>query len=166
MFTSVENRKAVISMRKLVSDLTQMGVVPFYLSNSEQNLHPLIFRFLKHNGFPEGPLFLKQMRKIRDIFRMIKTADRDAHKTKMLHEIFSLFPDKKFFLLGDNTQNDLKIYLKAAEKFSANVRYIIIRKALKSVHDQAFLDHTAKQLNTTGIGFYYDDKFPSTFDLK
>ena len=152
-------------MRKLVSDLTTMGVVPFYLSNSEQNLYPLIFRFLQHNGFPAGPLFLKQMRKIRDVFRTIKVIDRDVHKTKMLNEIFSLFPDKKFFLLGDNTQNDLKIYLKAAEKFPKNVRYIIIRKVLKSAHDRSFLDHTEQQLKSSGIGFYYDDNFPSTFNL-
>lgn len=166
LFTSAENRKAVVSMRKLVSDLREAGVVPFYLSNSEQNLYPLIFRFLKHNGFPEGPLFLKQMRKIRDVFRTVRMEDRDVHKTKMLDEIFSLFPDKKFFLLGDNTQNDLKIYLKIAERFPENVRYIVIRKVLKTVHDPAFLSHTTEQLRRSGIGFFYDDNFPSTFDLE
>src|SRR3989337_2131376 len=79
MFTSMEKRRAVDSMMKLVHDLRQTGATPFYLSNSEQNLYPLIYRFLLHNGFPPGPLFLKQMRKVRDLFRYIRLEERERH---------------------------------------------------------------------------------------
>lgn len=165
MFTSMENRKAVKSMTKLIGELHQMGVVPFYLSNSEQNLYPLIYRFLLHNGFPPGPLFLRQMRKVRDIFRYRTLAEREIHKTKMLAQIMQLFPDKKYFLLGDNTQLDLKIYLKMAEQHPNNVRYIIIRKVLSGSHDEDYLKTVSERLKKHGIGFYYSDSFPSKFEL-
>jgi phosphatidate phosphatase APP1 len=165
MFTSMENRKAVSSMTKLIRELHHMGVAPFYLSNSEQNLYPLIYRFLLHNGFPPGPLFLKQMRKVRDVFRSLTMEEREIHKTKMLKQIFDLFPDKKYFLLGDNTQLDLKIYLKMADQYPKNIRYIIIRKVLSRSHDETYLQETTRKLKSLGIGFYYSDTFPSKFEL-
>ncbi|WP_276372415.1 App1 family protein [Chryseolinea sp. H1M3-3] len=165
MFTSMEKRKAVTSMMKLIRDLHESGAASFYLSNSEQNLYPLIYRFLIHNGFPSGPLFLRQMRKVRDIFRFRSFEARELHKTKMLHEIIKLFPEKKFFLLGDNTQLDLKIYLKIAAHYPENIRYIIIRKVLSRSHDEAYLKDTEEKLKAKGIGFYYANTFPSTFEL-
>jgi phosphatidate phosphatase APP1 len=165
MFTSMEDRKAVASMTKLIGELYQMGVAPFYLSNSEQNLYPLIYRFLLHNGFPPGPLFLKQMRKVRDVFRRLTLQEKEIHKTKMLEQIVQLFPDRKFFLLGDNTQLDLRIYLRIAQNYPENIRYIIIRKVLSRSHDAEFLKETAAKLKERGIGFYYADSFPSRFEL-
>jgi phosphatidate phosphatase APP1 len=165
MFTSMENRKAVVSITKLIRELHQMGVAPFYLSNSEQNLYPLIYRFLLHNGFPPGPLFLKQMRKVRDIFRSFTLKEREIHKTKMLEQVLQLFPDKKYFLVGDNTQLDLRIYLRIAERYPGNIRYIIIRKVLSTSHDEVYLKETLEKLKEQGIGFYYADSFPSKFEL-
>ena len=165
MFTSMEDRKAVVSMKNLIEELHQGGAVPFYVSNSEQNLYPLIYRFLLHNGFPPGPLFLKPMRKVRDVFRAIKVEEREVHKTKMLQEIIQLFPQKKYFLLGDNTQLDLKIYLKIAEQHPKNIRYIIIRKVLGKSHSESYLNETTERLKSWGIGFHYADSFPARFEL-
>jgi phosphatidate phosphatase APP1 len=165
MFTSMENRRAVESMKNLIQELHLSGAAAFYVSNSEQNLYPLIYRFLLHNHFPSGPLFLKQMRKVRDIFRSITVEERESHKTKRLQEILELFPDKKYFLLGDNTQLDLKIYLKIAEQYPKNIRYIIIRKVLGKSHSESYLNKTTDKLKAKGIGFYYADSFPSKFEL-
>ena len=165
MFTSMENRKTVLSMKNLIEELHQGGAEPFYVSNSEQNLYPLIYRFLLHNGFPPGPLFLKPMRKVRDVFRAIKVEEREVHKTKMLQEIIQLFPEKKYFLLGDNTQLDLKIYLKIAEQHPKNIRYIIIRKVLGKSHSESYLNETTERLKSWGIGFHYADSFPARFEL-
>jgi phosphatidate phosphatase APP1 len=165
MFTTMEKRKAVDSMMKLIRDLHGMGAASFYLSNSEQNLYPLIYRFLLHNGFPPGPLFLKQMRKARDVFRKLRLEEREAHKMKMLQVILTFFPDRKYFLLGDNTQLDLNIYLKIANQYPNNIRYVIIRKVLGRAHDESFIKETEAGLKRQGIGFYYSDTFPSQFEL-
>ena len=165
MFTSMEDRKTVESMKNLIKGLHQGGAEPFYVSNSEQNLYPLIYRFLLHNGFAPGPLFLKPMRKVRDVFRVMKVEEREVHKTKMLQEIIQLFPEKKYFLLGDNTQLDLKIYLKIAELYPKNIRYIVIRKVLGKSHSESYVNETAERLKSWGIGFHYADSFPSKFEL-
>ena len=165
MFTSMENRKAVASMTRLIAELHERGAEPFYLSNSEQNLYPLIYRFLLHNGFPPGPLFLKQMRKIRDLFRSLRLHEREIHKTSMLEQILELFPDKKYILLGDNTQLDLRIYLRFAEKYPDNIKNIVIRKVISRGHDASFLRETSERLKSLGIGFHYSDTFPSSFEL-
>lgn len=165
MFTAMEKRKVVDPMMKLIRGLHQTGAASFYLSNSEQNLYPLIYRFLLHNGFPPGPLFLKQMRKVRDVFRSMTVEEREVHKTKMLQRILALFPEKKYFLLGDNTQLDLKIYLQIARQYPDNIRYIIIRKVLNRSHDDAFLKDTTEKLKANGIGFYYAENFPDKFEL-
>lgn len=165
MFTTVEKRKAVGHMQRLMKDFTEKGAVPIYLSNSEQNLYPLIYRFLKINGFPPGPLFLKQMRKLWHVVMNVKMPPKDIHKITTLEEILSLFPDKKFVLMGDNTQRDLSIYLSAAEKFHNAVRYIIIRKVLTKKSEETLIQRSIERLKSKGVGFYYADEFPEAFEL-
>ena len=105
------------------------------------------------------------MRKVRDVFRPTTLEEREIHKTKMLQEILQMFPEKRYFLLGDNTQLDLKIYLKIAAQYPKNIRYIIIRKVLGKSHSEPYLNETAERLKAIGIGFHYADSFPSKFEL-
>lgn len=165
MFTTVEKRKAVAHMQKLLKDFTDKGAVPIYLSNSEQNLYPLIYRFLKINGFPPGPLFLKQMRKLWHVVMNVKMPPKDMHKIMTLEEVITLFPEKKFILMGDNTQRDLSIYLSAAQKFHNSIRYIIIRKVVPKKSDENLIKRSIEQLKAKGVGFYYADEFPEAFEL-
>ena len=164
MFTTMEKRKAVEKMQSLMKSFTEQGAVPVYLSNSEQNLYPLIYRFLKHNGFPQGPLFLKQMRKLWDLVMNIKIPPKNTHKITTLEEIVGMFPEKKFILMGDNTQQDLPIYLSAAEKFSHCIKYIIIRKVAEKKSDATLIGKSIDKLKEKGIGFYYADEFPTTLE--
>jgi len=165
MFTTMEKRKAVTNMQELLKDFASRNAVPVYLSNSEQNLYPLIFRFLKHNHFPQGPLFLKQMRKLWDVVLNVKIPPKNTHKITTLEEMLSLFPEKKFILMGDNTQHDVPIYLSAAEKFGKNIRYIIIRKVAVRKSEEKLIATARSKLSEQGIGFYYADEFPSAFEL-
>jgi phosphatidate phosphatase APP1 len=166
MFTAMEKRRAVTNMRSLVNNLFQFGAATFYLSNSEQNLYPLIYRFLTHNKFPAGPLFLKQMRKLWDVIRNIKTPKRDIHKVKTLEDILSLFPDKKFVLIGDNTQHDLTIYLNTALKYPDRISYILIRKVVKRKGDEELIRQVSEKLSGHKITIHYSENFPENFDLK
>jgi phosphatidate phosphatase APP1 len=162
LFTPVEKRGAVKNMRELMSDAVQQGGTVLYLSNSEQNLYPLIYRFLLHNKFPAGPLFLKQLRKLRDVFLYRKVGVPGIHKLKMLDQILALFPDKQFALVGDNTQLDLPIYLTASEKYPDNIRYILIRKARRSSSAQALIKKTEARLREQNITLYYDENLPTS----
>lgn len=165
MFTAMEKRKAVAKMQHLMKDFAAHGAVPIYLSNSEQNLYPLIYRFLRHNDFPEGPLLLKQMRKLWDVVTNVKFPPENAHKVMALEELMELFPGKKFILMGDNTQHDVSIYLAAAEKYGDRVRCIIIRKVVEKKSDDALIREARENLQGNGVSFYYSDQFPDKFEL-
>ncbi len=164
MFTAVEKRKAVVNTQKLVHYLARKGAATFYLSNSEQNLHPLIYRFLLHNKFPQGPLFLKQMRKLWDVFRNIKTPLADIHKKKSLEHILSLFPNRKFALIGDNTQHDLNIYLHASDQYPEAIKYILIRKVVENMQDDVLIKKYTEKLRQRKITLFYDENFPSALE--
>jgi phosphatidate phosphatase APP1 len=163
LFTPVERRKPVEPMQSLMRTLTSGGATAIYLSNSEQNLYPLIYRFLSKNNFPAGPLFLKRLRRLRDVFRYRKLTEMERHKVRMLDEIFPLFPDKKFALIGDNTQHDLTIYLEASKKFPEAIKYILIRKVAERSEDAKLIEREQIRLDESRITLHYGASFPSDF---
>ncbi len=160
MFTTMEKRRAVNQMQVLLQSFVDKGGTPVYLSNSEQNLYPLIYRFLRHNKFPAGPIFLKQMRRLWDVLRNVKIPPKNTHKVTTLEELLEMFPEKQFVLMGDNTQHDLSIYLSAAEKFGDRIQHIIIRKVVERKTDEALIAKAREKLKGKNISFYYADDFP------
>jgi phosphatidate phosphatase APP1 len=163
LFTPVERRKPVVPMQSLMNTLTQGGATALYLSNSEQNLYPMIYRFLTKNSFPSGPLFLRRLRRLRDVLRYWRLSEKERHKVKMLDEIFPMFPDKRFALIGDNTQHDLTIYLEAARKFPEAIKYILIRKVAERPEDEVVIKREHAGLEAAKIQLYYGESFPSEF---
>jgi phosphatidate phosphatase APP1 len=163
MFTAVEKRRAVGQMKEVLNKLSTDGAASFYLSNSEQNLYPLIYRFLTHNDFPVGPIFLKKMRHFWDVVFNVKFPLRNIHKEQMIVNIITLFPEKKYVLMGDNTQHDLLIYLLAAEKYPNNIRYILIRKVVERNSDLDLIKKHEAQLKAHDIMLYYAEDFPDAF---
>lgn len=163
MFTSVEKRKSVVAMQDVLKQFVLEGTSFFYLSNSEQNLHPLIFRFLDHNGFPPGALFLKKMRSLWDVVRNVKFPFRNLHKEQTIVNLFALFPEKRFILMGDNTQYDLPIYLAAAEKYPNQIHSIIIRRVVANNNDQVLIKKSQAKLSAKNIQVFYGSEFPERF---
>lgn len=158
MLTTLEKRRPVEPMRDVLNDFHSRGATTFYLSNSEQNLYPLIYRFLHHNAFPKGALFLKPMRRFWDVVRGKKRGpQRNVHKLTWLEKLLTLFPDRRFILLGDNTQNDLVIYLKTAAQFPQQVQAIYIRKVVERPMHRGLIEAYKPQLPNTTI--YYDTRF-------
>ncbi|HTE32686.1 MAG TPA: App1 family protein, partial [Chryseolinea sp.] len=166
MFTPVEKRETVIHVRDLIRSVVSKGATPIYLSNSEQNLYPLIYRFLLLNEFPAGPIFLKQMRKLMDVFRYRKLPAPEVHKLKMLDEIMALFADKKFVLVGDNTQYDLSIYLSVAKKYPSNITHIFIRKVVTLPNEEEMVKELTETLSKEQITFHYAMEFSPIKELK
>jgi phosphatidate phosphatase APP1 len=160
MFTRMEKRKVVTHMQDLMRNFTDAGAAPVYLSNSEQNLYPMIFRFLFHNKFPRGPLFLKQLRSLWDVVTNVKFPLKNTHKINTIEDLMKMFPEKKFILMGDNTQHDLQIYLSVAEKFATNIRYIIIRKVVDRKADEDLIKTAKEKLKGYNIVIHYSETFP------
>jgi len=166
LFTSVEKRQSVTVMVNILKKLTAAGHTPFYLSNSEQNLYPMLYRFMAINEFPLGPLFLKQYVRLRHIFWRPFSRKKSLHKQIMLEKIMELFPDKKYILLGDNTQHDLAIYSDAAEKYPQNVKYIVIREVKKKAGTELMVQRARQALSRHNITLHYSNLFPEDLDLR
>lgn len=160
LFTTVEKRKAVKDMQHIIKRFALSGVSSFYLSNSEQNLYPMLYRFLSINEFPPGPLFLKQYIRMRDVVVRRLLGKKHSHKMNTLGKIMELFPNKKFILIGDNTQKDLSIYLRVADMYPQRIRYIIIRKVRNREKDLPVLQQARERLLEFGIGIYYERDYP------
>jgi phosphatidate phosphatase APP1 len=160
LFTTVEKRQAVQDMSHLIKRFALAGADAFYLSNSEQNLYPMLFRFLTINKFPPGPLFLKQYIHVRDLVTRRLFGKKHSHKMTMLGKLMELFPNKKFILIGDNTQKDLSIYLKLADMFPERIRYIIIRKVREREKDLPVLKEARERLTKFNIPLHYESHYP------
>lgn len=163
MFTPVERRHAIEPVKALIHRIVAQGGAAFYLSNSEQNLYPLIYRFLIHNAFPAGPLFLRQMRRLRDFIRYRKLPTPEVHKLKMLNILIPMFPEKNFVLVGDNTQYDLSIYLAASKSYPDNVKAIYIRRAIRLPDETKKIEQLTAELAQRNIEFHYGEDFTSVF---
>jgi phosphatidate phosphatase APP1 len=160
LFTTVEKRKAVKDMQHLIKRFALSGTASFYLSNSEQNLYPMLYRFLSINEFPPGPLFLRQYIRMRHVMIRKLLGKKHSHKMNTLSKIMELFPNKKFILLGDNTQKDLSIYLRLADLFPHRIRYIIIRKVREREKDAVVLAEAKERLKKFNIGLHYESNYP------
>ncbi|NNU15577.1 DUF2183 domain-containing protein [Parvularcula sp. ZS-1/3] len=120
-----EEREVVPGAQELFSTLTGGGDVPvFYVSSSPWNLYGYLTRFMEANGLPKGPKFLRDYG-IDDV-KFITGAHTD-HKSEAVKHLLSLYPRRRFLLVGDDGQKDIDVYAKAAEMFPERIAGVFIR---------------------------------------
>lgn len=95
----------------------------FYLSNSPWNLYEYLKLFLDHNGFPKGPILLRNFRTPFD--RSLKP--EKPHKQKEITNILKTYPDMNFILIGDSGEHDASIYTEIAAQFTDRILAIYLR---------------------------------------
>ena len=94
------------------------GVNPvFYVSKSPWNLYAPLIDYLEVQGFPPGPLLLRDFG-----FRSSKN-----HKTQAIEEILDTYPKLPFILSGDSGEQDPEIYAALVRRFPRRIRAIYIR---------------------------------------
>ena len=98
----------------------------FYVSSSEWNLYDYINEFSALNKLPNGVFLLNQ---VKTISQLLKTWQNN-HTTKFMRiaRIMEAFPEQKFILLGDDTQEDPFIYTSIAAHFPGKVNSVYIRQ--------------------------------------
>lgn len=121
-------RKAVAQMSAIYRVFRDNNLNLFYVSNSEANLYPMIHTFLKHHGFPEGPLFLKPYRRWSDLLKRAKKTTYSKHKKEKIRDILRTFNNRKFILIGDDSQRDPEVYRDIARDYPERIKGIFIRK--------------------------------------
>ncbi|MGZ5415869.1 MAG: App1 family protein [Nocardioides sp.] len=96
------------------------GVNPvFYLSSSPWNLHSFLVAFLRHRGFPLGPVLLRDL--------LGTTAGREQ-KASRIKEILDLHPQLPFVLIGDSGEKDPEIYADIVRTCPGRILAVYIRE--------------------------------------
>ncbi|MDF1571382.1 MAG: App1 family protein [Bacteroidales bacterium] len=125
LFYRPKKRKSVAYTHELFRDFQKRSYRITYLSKSESNLFGLITSVLNFRELPQGALLLTPFLKFRQLFDPKKGQD---YKLNYLRRIISNMPDKKFILLGDDTQRDMDAYTQAVQEFPGRIRKIFIRQ--------------------------------------
>lgn len=108
--------------------LSKAGVFAFfYVSGSPQNLYVRLRKFLDDNGYPGGPIVLKNLGDD-------KLFAHDAYKLGRIEKVFAAFPKMKFLLIGDSGERDPEIYRTLRERHPERVHAIAIRLVPGSKH--------------------------------
>ncbi|GAA1147157.1 App1 family protein [Nocardioides aquiterrae] len=91
----------------------------FYVSSSPWNLHAFLAAFLRHRGFPLGPLLLRDL---------VGSRDGRARKHDRIEEVLRLHPELEFVLIGDSGEKDPEIYADVVRAHPGRIRAVYIRE--------------------------------------
>jgi phosphatidate phosphatase APP1 len=97
----------------------------FYVSSSEWNLYDYIREFTEVNQIPRGVFLLNQLKRFNEL---LKTG-QNHHKTKFtrIARILESYPNQRFVLLGDSSQQDPYIYEAIVSHFPKQIHAVYIR---------------------------------------
>ena len=133
LFRNVTKRKPFRDAVKHYQYLSELDTkngeknVFFNVSSSEWNLYPLLTEFLSFNDFPNAVLLLDDLKSgIRDLL----SSGRGSHNHKLhkIESILNFYPERKFVLVGDDTQRDPYIYHQIVEQFPDRINFVQIRQ--------------------------------------
>jgi phosphatidate phosphatase APP1 len=95
----------------------------FYVSSSPWNLYTPLVDFMRVQGIPRGPLFLKDY----GDHSLFSSRDHQTHKLASIEHILQAFPHLQFVLIGDSGEQDPEIYSRLVKMYPERIRVIYIR---------------------------------------
>jgi phosphatidate phosphatase APP1 len=104
---------------ELYRDLAGGSNPVFYVSSSPWNLHAFLVQFLRHRGFPMGPVLLRDL---------LGTAAGREQKADRIREILDTHPGLPFVLVGDSAEKDPEIYADVVHGYPGRILAVYIRE--------------------------------------
>ncbi|MBS1775670.1 MAG: DUF2183 domain-containing protein [Bacteroidetes bacterium] len=101
----------------------------FYVSSSEWNLYDYLIHFQKSQNIPEGILLLSRIKYWNELLKQGQT--KHSGKLVRIAKVLQKFPHRHFVLLGDDTQQDPKIYARIIRLFPNRILCVYMRKVRK-----------------------------------
>ncbi len=141
--------KGVVEFYRKLSKGVEAPTNPFfYVSSSEWNLYDFLINFTRHHELPKGVLQLKEIKDSLMDFVRSGYGSHD-HKRVKIEQIFKMYPEQSFILLGDNGQHDPNIYLNIAMAYPERVKAVYIRGVKRSHRKKA--DEVLEKIEDMGI---------------
>ena len=130
--------------------LIDQGVF-FYVSSSEWNLYNYIVEFVRYNELPAGIFLLSQLKPLHQLLK----SGQNRHTTKFtrISRILKHFPDMRFVLLGDDSQEDPAIYKALVDHFGEQIIAVYLRKVRRS--KELATGEILAAINSTGVAICY-----------
>lgn len=130
-------RKSIPFTESLFKVFTEKKARVFYVSKSESNLFNMLTTFIENKKLPKGSLILTPYLKFHELFFSKKGKN---FKLNYIRLIIQNSVNKKFILIGDDSQKDLEVYTIIAEEYQDRILKIYIRQTnkLKPKNHSAF----------------------------
>lgn len=90
-------------------------------------------------------------------FKSLFKPKKGKHKIDFLHQLITNLPDKKFILIGDDTQKDMDIYSEIVNTYTSQIIRVYIRQTTFSVNESQ--EEKWNNLQDTGVScmYFHDD---------
>lgn len=99
----------------------------FYISSSEWNLYKFITKFTDIHDLPKAVLLLKDIKTSLTDFFMSGRGSHN-HKFDKIKHILEFYPNLKYVLIGDDSQEDPFLYEAICKIFPVTVKAVYIRR--------------------------------------
>ncbi|RUA23615.1 MAG: hypothetical protein DSY76_09260 [Bacteroidetes bacterium] len=144
------NRKSISPSSSLLNAFEKKGASVFYISKSESNLFGLLTSYIVHNSLPKGSLFLTPYLKLSQLLNSKKGVD---YKFNNIRLIMDNNEDKKYILIGDDSQKDIDVYLRIIAAFPNRILKVYIRQTRSKIsHSQ---QQKWEQLESSTVASHY-----------
>lgn len=124
----------------------------FYVSSSEWNLYRFIVQFTELHQLPRAVLLLKDIKTSLLDFFITGRGDHN-HKFEKIKHILEFYPNLRYTLLGDDSQQDPFLYEQICKIFPVNVQAVYIRQTGSSKKQKAF--DALKNLESLNVAVCY-----------
>lgn len=138
LFRNVNRRKIFDDVTAHYQALSQAGRenkeglnIFFYVSSSEWNLYRFIVKFTEIHQLPKAVLLLKDIKtSLRNFFWTGRGGHN--HKFEKIKHILEFYPNLKYVLIGDDSQEDPYLYEAIAKIFPLTIQAIYIRQTARN----------------------------------
>jgi phosphatidate phosphatase APP1 len=124
----------------------------FYVSSSEWNLYRFIVKFTEIHKLPKAVLLLKDIKTSLTDFFWSGRGDHN-HKFEKIKHILEFYPNLKYVLMGDDSQEDPFLYEAICKIFPVNVIAVYIRKTGAKEKDKVSI--AMKNLESLNVSTCY-----------
>lgn len=130
LFVAPHKRKPISFTREILNKIDDHSGNIHYVSKSESNLFSILTTFIENKGLPKGDLKLTPYLKF---IRLLNSKKGKYFKEKSIRSIIDHSTNKKFILMGDDTQQDIAVYTRIVQLYPKKIFKIYIRKTQKSL---------------------------------
>ncbi|MFD2519093.1 App1 family protein [Salinimicrobium flavum] len=124
----------------------------FYVSSSEWNLYQFILQFARMHELPKAVIKLKKIKTGLADFLFTGRGGHD-HKFIKIKDIISFYPQLKYVLMGDDSQQDPYLYERICKVFPVNVKAVYIRQTTR--RRKSKVKEVLKNLEEMGVETCY-----------